>query len=151
MENKKNKKAPAWDDSEKLAERVLSVAANKIIERIKKLETENKKEHREMKGDIREMKGDIREMKGEMKEMKGEMKEMKGDILDNREIIMRVVENIEEMRKEILDGQDTMVKLIEDKNESEAMDVAARRRCEEKIDDHEKRIENVEARVGILA
>ena len=137
MENKKNKKAPAWDDSEKLAERVLSVAANKIIERIKKLETENKKEHREMKGDI--------------KEMKGEMKEMKGDILDNREIIMRVVENIEEMRKEILDGQDTLVKLIEDKKEGEAMDVAARRRCEEKIDDHEKRIENVEARVGILA
>ena len=68
----------------------------------------------------------------EHQEIKGEIHEIKGEI--------------HEKFDEIMVGQDKIIGMLEDRKTEDAADLAAHYRFEEKLKDHEKRIETLETK-----
>jgi len=98
---------------------------DEVYERMDQKFVQNEMEHQEIKGEIHEIKGEIQEIKGEIHEIKGE---------------------IHEKFDEIMVGQDKIIGMLEDRKTEDAADLAAHYRFEEKLKDHEKRIETLETK-----
>ena len=91
---------------------------DEVYERMDQKFVQNEMEHHEIKGEIHEIKGEIQEIKGE----------------------------IHEKFDEIMVGQDKIIGMLEDRKTEDAADLAAHYRFEEKLKDHEKRIETLETK-----
>ena len=103
------------------------------------METKNKNNN---KGEIT-LDGLAEIIQKEFESVRGEISEVRGEINEVRE-------ELKEKFYLVLDGQDKAAKWREDQETENTMSVAANRRHQDKLDNHEERIRTVENKLGVV-